>query len=301
MCRPTWTRCRSDSKPTSCTIWCVVASQPVKSTCSCRFADRQQLVLRCCVAGPHWGGQRSAAIVRRLFQKAAYAPAPLCEVAADLYAGRVMDAYRRGMSLELTSGRTDVQPNYMRVWAGLFSLVLYLRPAAIVGVGVAAGVAYFNLGLSTGSYQLEPEVRLFLLAWRWLGVSGIYNGVNQHEALSMDVHMSALARTHSCRLRPAASQHMCCTEVNAESRASITSRLHACTRRAGSPAGSGPGDDRVLDRRRLEPVRDGGAAVAAAGGDLHARAWVAAGGQRRGSLTARGAIGSSPQPRQQQV
>jgi len=55
-----------------------------------------------------------------------------------------------------------VQPNYIRVWAGFFTLVIYLRPAAVVGVVVAAGVAYFNLGLSTGSYQLEPEVRLSL-------------------------------------------------------------------------------------------------------------------------------------------
>ena len=51
-----------------------------------------------------------------------------------------------------------MQPNYVRVWAGLFTLVIYLRPAAIVGVAVAIGVAYLNLGLGTGSYQLEPEV-----------------------------------------------------------------------------------------------------------------------------------------------
>ena len=68
-----------------------------------------------------------------------------------------------GMSLRLLTAGIDMQPNYMRVWAGLFTLVIYLRPAAVVGVAVAAGVAYFNLGLSTGSYQLEPEVRLSLL------------------------------------------------------------------------------------------------------------------------------------------
>ena len=50
------------------------------------------------------------------------------------------------------------QPNYLRVWAGLFTLVIYMRPAAIVGVVAAVGVTYLNLGLSTGSYQLDPEV-----------------------------------------------------------------------------------------------------------------------------------------------
>ena len=53
-----------------------------------------------------------------------------------------------------------LQSNYLRVWAGLFALVIYARPAAMLGVAAALGVAYLNLGLSSGSYQLDPEVRL---------------------------------------------------------------------------------------------------------------------------------------------
>jgi hypothetical protein len=57
-----------------------------------------------------------------------------------------------------------LQPNYLRIWAGLFALVIYARPAAMIGVAAALGVAYLNLGLSSGSYQLDPEVLLYYAA-----------------------------------------------------------------------------------------------------------------------------------------
>ena len=61
-----------------------------------------------------------------------------------------------------------LQPNYLRVWAGLFALVIYARPAAIIGVAAAVGVTYLNLGLSSGSYQLDPEVCLIVPRCRHL-------------------------------------------------------------------------------------------------------------------------------------
>ncbi len=98
-----------------------------------------------------------------------------------------------------------MQPNYVRVWAGLFTLVIYLRPAAVVGVAVAAGVAYFNLGLSTGSYQLEPEVRLSVACWGgWVCLQGLPYIQNQHKALSTSIADPAMVNADlptGCALR----------------------------------------------------------------------------------------------------